>query len=136
MRNLRIVRETTTHHLPPWKNLDMLTTDVVPLERPKDEYTPEELKDISPEKIRSFESEFIIYTDGSTSGSQLDGGAGILVLDNNGHTTLETSYPAGSFCSSYTGECVALLRALEWLQQNGGSSLICTDSLSLHAALK
>ena len=136
MRNLRIVRETTTHHLPPWKNLDMLTTDVVPLERPKDEYTPEELKDISLEKIRSFESEFIIYTDGSTSGSQLDGGAGVLVLDNNGHTTLEASYPAGSFCSSYTGECVALLRALEWLQQNGGSSLICTDSLSLHAALE
>ena len=100
MRNLHIVRDTTTHHLPPWKKLDMLTVDAVPFERPKDEYTPEELKAISLEKIRSFKMDFTIYTDGSTSGSQLDGGAGVLVLDynNNGNTTLEVSYPAGSFC--------------------------------------
>ena len=38
-------------------------------------------------------------------------------------------------CSSYTGECVALLEALNWLLENPQTSLICTDSLSLHGSL-
>ena len=46
------------------------------------------------------------------------------------------SYPAGEICSSYGAEGVALLRALEWLdQKNVATAAICTDSLSLHKAL-
>ena len=44
---------------------------------------------------------------------------------------------AGRLCSSYTGECVALLRALEWIANRGPEPeyLICTDSKSLQDAL-
>ena len=44
--------------------------DAVPLEKPKDEYQPEELKRLSLDKIGSFDTEAVIYTDGSTSGQQ------------------------------------------------------------------
>ena len=135
MNNMPLTRETTTPHLPPWKNLDILTVDAVPLDKPKEEYTPEELKRMSMQKIRSINTEVTIYTDGSTNGEQQDGGAGVYIIDANGNTLLEASYPAGSLCSSYTGECVAMLRALEWLQMNPMVSLICTDSLSLQSAL-
>ena len=43
---------------------------------------------------------------------------------------------AGKLCSSYTGECVALIHAPEWLQEQWHNALICTDSLSLHSALE
>ena len=135
MNNMAVKREIPKHHLPPWKRLDLLTVDAVALEKPKEEYTSEELKRLSMEKIQSFDTETTIYTDGSTSGAQVDGGAGILIMDENGRTLLEASYPAGSLCSSYTGECVEMLRALEWLQINNMSSLICTDSLSLQSAI-
>ena len=68
MNNMILTRETTTPHLPPWKGLDKLTVDAVPLEKPKDEYQPEELKRLSLDKIGSFDTEAVIYTDGSTSG--------------------------------------------------------------------
>ena len=135
MNNMILTRETTTPHLPPWKGLDKLTVDAVPLEKPKDEYQPEELKRLSLDKIGSFDTEAVIYTDGSTSGQQEDGGAGVLIMDGNGRSLFEASFPAGKLCSSYTGECVAMLRALEWLQENPMTSLICTDSLSLQSAL-
>ena len=47
--------------------------------------------------------------------------------------------PAGSLCSSYDGESVACLEALQWIEKNGadGSTYaIFTDSLSLVSALK
>ena len=43
---------------------------------------------------------------------------------------------AGRLCSSYSGECVSLLKALKWLLKNPQTSLICTDCLSLHDALE
>ena len=135
MKNMHIVRDITTPHLPPWKGLENLTVDAVPLEKPKEEYLPEELKRISLEKIESINRELTIYTDGSTSGDQENGGAGVVIYDNSGRTILEASYPAGGLCSSYSGECVALLHALEWLSENKKTSLICTDSLSLQGAL-
>ena len=40
-------------------------------------------------------------------------------------------------CSSFGAEGVAMLRALEWLEEHpANSTLICTDSLSVHAALE
>ena len=135
MKNLNITRETTSPHLPPWISLDRLTLDKVLLDRPKAEYTSEELKELSMAKIRSFTTEVTIYTDGSTDELQERGGAGVFIEDAMGLPMLEASFPAGKLCSSYTGECVAMLRALEWLQERRLSSLVCTDSLSLHSAL-
>ena len=53
MAQFEIVRDTTSPHLPPWKGLECLTTDKVPLTKPKDEYSEEELFLLSMEKITS-----------------------------------------------------------------------------------
>ena len=54
----------------------------------------------------------------------------------SGNLIHEESHPAGKPCSSYTGECITMLRALKWIQKNPlKSCTICTDSLSLHQSL-
>ena len=83
-------------------------------------------------KIRSFTTDVIVYTDVSTDDLQENGGAGVFIENASGLPMLEASFIAGKLFSSYTGECAALLRALEWLQNHHESSLICTDSLSFH----
>ena len=106
------------------------------MDKPKNKYTEEELLVISTMKINSLEREITVYTDGSTDGHQEKGGAGVYIHDATHSTILEESYPAGRYCSSYGGECVAMLKALEWLQRNPTPSLICTDSDSLVSALE
>ena len=69
------------------------------------------------EQIESIHAEYKIYTDGSTDANQENGGAGIYIEGALGTVVREESVVAGKFCSSYTGECVAFLRALEWIQQ-------------------
>ena len=136
MSKINVHREISTPNLPPWKKLN-LTTDKVPLEKPKGDYSEEELLQISTEKIESINRELTIFTDGSTDEKQENGGAGVYVEDRSGTPIYEASFAAGKLCSSYTGECrVAFLRALEWLQQHLHEALICTDSLSLHSALE
>lgn len=135
MKDLNIVRETTSPHLPPWIRLDQLKLDKVLLDRPKSEYKSNELRELSMAKIRSFTTDVVIYTDGSTDDLQENGGAGVYIENASGLPMLEASFPAGKLCSSYTGECVALLRDLEWLQVHRKSSLVCTDSLSFHSVL-
>ena len=131
-----LARDTTSPHLPPWRKAQNLKIERVELEKPKKEYTEEELLLMSTVKINSLEREITIYTDGSTDGNQEKGGAGVYIHDATSSTILEESYPAGRYCSSYGGECVAMLKALEWLQRNPTPSLICTDSDSLVAALE
>ena len=131
-----LARDTTSPHLPPWRKAQNLKIERVELEKPKKEYTEEELLLLSTVKINSLEREITIYTDGSTDGNQEKGGAGVYIHDATSSTILEESYPAGRYCSSYGGECVAMLKALEWLQRNPTPSLICTDSDSLVAALE
>ena len=135
MKDLEITREVTLPHLPPWTKLSHLKLDKVILDRPKAEYTSEELKALTMAKIQSFATEVTIYTDGSTNEAQEKGGAGVFIEDASGLPLLKASFPAGKLCSSYTGECVAFLRELEWLQERRLSSLVCTDSLLLHSAL-
>ena len=136
MEKLDIKRDVTTGHLPPWRQLNNLTIDKVPLNKPKEEYTKEELFNISMQKIETIQSDVRIFTDGSTGGDQTNGGAGVHIeCSRTGRILQQASYPAGKMCSSYTGECVALVEALKWLLENPQTSLICTDSLSLHEAL-
>ena len=114
----------------------------------KVEYSEEELKLRTMEKILSIEADFRIYTDGSTSGNQVNGGAGIYIEDVNGIVVYKQCLPAGQLCSSYSGECVAMLHALEWIVEQGGpesilppkdpgerSFLVCTGSKSLTSAI-
>ena len=92
-----------------------------------DKYSLAELKRKSAEKIASLDTEIIVYTDGSTDGNQENGGAGVYIEDTRTGEQHEFSYPAGKLCSSYGSECLALLKALEWIQTNPGSSTILTD---------
>ena len=55
---------------------------------------------------------------------------------------MKRSVPAGVLCSSFTGECVALLNALKWVAKEETKEktlehvLICTDSMSMAMALE
>lgn len=79
----------------------------------------------------------MIWTDGSTSGNQEKGWAGVFIEDRRSETTDKQSFAAGEICSSYGAEGVAMLRALEWIESHPAKTvIICTDSLSVHAGLK
>ena len=121
--------------LPPWR-VTKMHFEEVKLEKSKDQYTLEELKRRADERVKEITSEVVIFTDGSTDGNQNKGGAGVFIHDRRNDVKERLSYPAGEICSSYGAEGVALLRALEWLdQKNVATATICTDSLSLHKAL-
>ena len=133
-----LTRETTSPRIEPWISLPNLSFQQVQLDKKKEEYEKEELRGMSLDKIISLEKEVNIYTDGSTSGNQTHGGAGVFIEDKQGTILHEESRPAGKFCSSYTGECVAFLMATEWIaaQPRPLDCLICTDSKSLYESLK
>ena len=136
-----LVRDTTSAPLEPWLEFPNLSFEKVHLERKKEDYSELELNRLSTEKIDSLNISVRIYTDGSTDRKQKNGGAGIYIekVDPSGTTSVlfEDCWPAGSLCSSYTGECVALLRALEWIESNqvADEYLIATDSKSLQDSL-
>ena len=134
MGNWDVTRDVTTPPLPPWKEAENLILDMVELEKPKKEYTEEELLRLSMNKINSITSNIVIYTDGSTDGSQENGGAGVFIEDEYGNTLLQTSFAAGKYCSSYSGECVAMLRTIELLLVHPQTSTICIDSLFLYSS--
>jgi ribonuclease HI len=136
-------RDETTPPSAPWRNFPQLCVEYVELEKKKSEYSSEALKQAALDRIETFEElSHIIYTDGSTSGTQENGGAGMLVQDADGNVVHEASFPAGAKCSSYTGESVAFLEAIRWIHEKGkespgsvGKVLICSDSMSLAQSL-
>ena len=112
----------------------------VRLDRKKEEFTIEELALRAEEKIAEINADVELYTDGSTSGKQKRGGAGLFIQNSRGEKLYEEAKPAGEFCSSYDGECVAMMRALEWIgnepQEEGRKYAIFTDSKSMIMALE
>ena len=109
-----ISRDVTTGHLPPWRQLNNLTIDKVHLKKPKEQCTEEELYNTSMQKTGTIQADVRIFTDGSTSGDQMNGGAGVYIeCTSSGRVLYQAKFPAGRLCSSYTGECVALLEALK-----------------------
>ena len=106
----------------------------------KAEYKPSELKELAMETINAITTDVTIYTDGSTSKTQQNGGAGLTIWDRSGNVLEEISLPAGAFCSSYTGECVAFLEAIRWARDNEvperETVLICSDSMSMAQAME
>ena len=140
--NQRLPREERTPPLAPWRALTQLSVEYVELTRPKKEYKKAELKELTLKKIETFDPDYFIYTDGSTGGDQKDGGAGMYIEDRDRVTIEERSFPAGELCSSYAGECVALLEAIKWTQNADTQErqtlkvLICSDSRSMVDALR
>ena len=121
--------------IPPWRGVELVFDSVV-LEKKKEEYSKEDLRRMAEEKIDSMDAEVLIYTDGSTSGKQENGGAGLYVEDSRTGETWSRSYPAGKISSSYGAEGVAMLEAMRWIRQNECSAVIITDSMSLQTALR
>ena len=137
MNEINITRDVTTPPLPPWRTQDNVTFREVRLVKPKAEYTVEELQVITRELLDDLNYNILVYTDGSTDANQENGGAGVFITNGNGEVLLEAIYATGRLCSSYSGECVAALRALEWIERNEYQDCaIVTDSMSLHAALR
>ena len=94
------------------------------------------------EKIESIHAEYKIYNNGSTDVNQENGGAAIYIEDSLGTVVREEEcVTEGKFCSSYTGECVAYLRATECIQQqehimDEAINTLSSASMSLVQALK
>ena len=130
-------RQTPKTRVQPWRRINANFTKVI-LEKKKENYTTEQLKQMTLDKIEEVNADVELYTDGSTSGTQLNGGAGISIRDKEGRTLNEVSKPAGRLCSSYDGECVAMEVATSWIndqESTGLHYLILTDSESLVEAL-
>ena len=122
-------RSTEKARVDPMTPLNIEMTEVK-LEKKKDEYNEQQLRERTELKIAEIDADIEIYTDGSTSGNQQKGGAGIFVQNREGACLLEMSKPAGSLCSSYDGEAVACIEALRWIktQDEGKTHAIYTDS--------
>lgn len=137
--NKDIKRDITTPPTAPWRNMAQLNVQYVSLDGRKRDIAPEQLKQATHNTIETIEANLVIYTDGSTSGAQENGGAGISIQTTSGEIVEELSYPAGEWCSSFTGECVAFYEAIKWIRSNEvpeqETVLICSDSMSLAQAL-
>jgi ribonuclease HI len=110
-----INRKTEPTSIPPWNRLN-ISISRVDLVKKKVEYPTEQLKRMTEEKIEEIGADLRIFTDGSTSGRQSNGGAGFVALDRNDNVVHEECKPAGKLCSSFDGECVAVLAALQWIK--------------------
>ena len=60
------------------------------------------------EKITELRKDVEIYTDGSTSGRQEKGGAGVFIRNSDGETISEERIAAGAICLSYKADTRAL----------------------------
>ena len=82
---------------------------------------------------------YYIYTDGSAKDGSSEGGAGVAIYDESFSQIDSINTIAGSLCSSFDTECVALISALAWINDSGAASSdiqILTDSMSLVTALQ
>ena len=125
-------------NIAPWMEMNA-KIESVDMEKKKEEYSPEELKEMTQQKIAEIDADIEIYTDGSTSGQQRNGGAGIFIRSKDGTTLERMSIAAGRYCSSYDGECVAMAEATKWINERPTGSqryAIYTDSMSLVNALE
>ena len=68
--------------------------------------------------VKDTNTDVVIYTDGSTDGNKNRGGAGLYIQDRKTQEEVKLSFAAGAIFSSYGAEGVALLRAMEWLEEN------------------
>ena len=134
---IKINRNIERTSVDPMTPLNIEITEVS-LEKKKECYSEQELRQRTELKIAEVDADVEIFTDGSTSGNQQNGGAGIFIQDRTGSTLLEMSKPAGSLCSSYDGESVACIEALRWINEQEDQKktyAIFTDSKSLIQAL-
>ena len=112
------------------------------LPKKKEDMTREEMHELTENKMASMEADIHLYTDGSTSGKQENGGAGVYIQNaRTGEVVNEGYYAAGKWCSSYACKSIAMREAIHWIRQNENRErtvnkyLIITDSKSLLDAI-
>ena len=131
--NHNLNRNTPKIHTNPMMKTGATITKVT-LDKNKETYILEDLARLTEIKIAEIDPDVKIFTDGSTSGTQQRGGAGMFAQDKNGVTLFEDKRAAGALRSSYKGECVAMMMALEWITKEERGDVkyaIYTESLSL-----
>ena len=75
-----ICHEPEGHNqIDPWICFGNVTTEKVALNKKKCEYSEEQLKALATTKIVTYNVDYRIFTDGSTSGQQCNGDAGIYI---------------------------------------------------------
>ena len=81
-------------------------------------------------------SDLLVFTDGSTSSLQENGGAGLVILRGN-DLLYSWNGPSGRRSSSYTAEKVAFVEAVKWLRDSDDwqSAVIVCDCRSLIEAI-
>ena len=132
-----IPKNKSKHFIKPWKNyLENIEIIETKLKGPKKENTKDAIKQAAEQAIQSLNSDYYIYTDGSTNDKQENGGAGVVIYDKNREKIEERNAAAGKMCSSYAGECVALIEAMNWIQERNKEERnkmysIITDSMPL-----
>ena len=97
METMQIARDEMEPQIPPWTQLHNLKLDRVELEGRKEEYSVTQLKDLTSKKIDTMEADYRVFTDGSTSGDQKNGGAGLTVSDRRNNIIHEASFPGGKW---------------------------------------
>ena len=92
--------------------------------------------------IASYQADYIIYTNGSTSGGARNGGAAAVVIKGSRiqpEVVTTIKIKVRLFTSSYEKEAAAMESALSWANTNVNhpsiTILFCADSKSLYQAL-
>ena len=138
MKHIQVNRMTQRKNICPMEALNV-EIDEVKLEGKKTDYTTEQLKMKTEEKIMEINADTQIYTDGSTAGDQRRGGAGMGMYSKDGEEVEAKTKAAGEWASSYDAECVAMEMATTWINEQPKDDalyVILTDSHSLIQALR
>ena len=96
--HLATEEERNIPQMTPWYKPDNLEVAWVEFEKPKAEYSEQQLKQQTLDTIINYAVDYTIYTDGSIDANQMNRGAGILSSMQTTTPIMEKSPPAGSLC--------------------------------------
>ena len=125
---------------PPWINYQVEVFDELPGVTSR-EVDIDIRRNAAITRIKEFNADVTIYTDGSATAGTHHGGAGAVITVGDPESPRcidEIKQKGAPYTSSYEEEHFAMRSALEWIVEHGedySSVLICTDSQSLCKAL-
>lgn len=111
----KILKIQTT---PPWvetKNINIYTDLIVECKKSEEVNILKEKVEKTAVERKLKDGDLEVWTDGSVSGKQTDGGAGAIIIHRNGNRE-EVAIPAGKHASSYHTEMVAINEALSLIK--------------------
>ena len=126
--------------IPPWTETASITFDLDVGDRLPQGTSAERRRQVATLHLGSLpQCATWVWTDGSAEGGVKNGGSGALIEWPDG-TSAEVRAPAGSVCSSYRAELIALRAAIDHLLKNPAHEqdpvIFCTDSQAALASLR